>query len=847
MSEITRAGDIKYPFPSDWIDPALKGKPQYSLDYARAAYQLYMNDNCVVTLSRRNDYIINRLYAEGLQDNTKYKKWNSIQDDTGQWVSYVDLDYMVVSPIQKYRDIVMELMNKRSYDIVVDAIDPYSEESREVMKFDMWAKTVLNGILEKQQIALEGGIEEEILPQTREELEIFNAMGGFKLPVECAIQSVVDLSFQLNDWPETAKKVREDLFDNGIAGVREYINRDGKHIVRYVDPVNLFVIPSRKSDYKDSTCIGEMIEMMVSDLYAEAGDQFTREQYKDIVNKCANKFGNPNVFLSDFVDTDSAEFRQFGFLGRFGSYKIRVFDVTWFTVDEDYYQKRENESGQALVYKEAYGYEVKDYIYFTEGEGEDKRYFKKQNNAGVANSLNNMGIEISKGNYYQETNKQKNGKKRSVLKGSCQMVYGTKWITGTDYVYDFGKTTDMPREKTDLSKTELPYKVYRLGNKSYVERMMPFADLYMRSWLKLQNAIAKARPKGIQVEIKSLENMTIAGKEFTPLQSLALYDATGNIIYSGTGTYGDPTRHSPVQELTGGMGAEFSELIGAMNFAVQSIRDVTGFNELFDASTPNPKQSVEGAKMALSSSNNALGPLMSAFENIHVRAAKSAALRFQIMSKFGKLKGYEQAISSAKRKIIEISEDCSMASLGIAIVSRPTEEQKAEIKTAAIQAMNTRDAQGVPQITYADYLFVCRVLEGGNLKMAEAILAYRIQKRSQEQQAIAQKNSEMNGQLQQQSIEAQAAAAKEQAAMNTDLKIKEINASAQAQIMIDNNKLSQTKDIEIIKAGSKERQSSQKDSTDVAKKVIESQTAIEKEHLKGHYGKENKKEAVAKK
>ena len=601
-------GDIKHPFPSDWIDPSLKALPAYNIAYAKAAYELYMQNKTIITQSRREDYIVNRLYAEGLQDNTKYKKWVSPKDETDSSVSYVDLDFTVVSPIPKYRDIVMEIMAKREYDITISAIDESSDESRESMKFDMWAKTLLNNILEKNQIAMQAGLEDEMLPQTREELEIFSEMGGFKLPLETAIKSAIDLTFNLNDWSEVAKRVREDLFDNALAGVKEYVNRNGKHIIRYADIVNMFAIPSRKSDYKDSTAMGEIISMTISDLVSEAGDQFTRAQYMDIVNKCADKYGNPNMFMSNFIDTDSEEYRTYGFLGTFGSYKIKIFDLNWFTVDTKFYEKKENVAGQMITYEKPYGYEIKGYTYYTEGEGDYKIYMRKDDSPTFAGKENAMGEKISKNEYYQGIKRQQNIKDKNIGVEKCgtQMVYGCKWVLGTEYVFDYGKTTDMPREKTDLSKTELPYKVYRLSNKSFVERMMPFADLYMRSKLKLDNAIAKARPKGIMIEIKSLENMSIGGKEFTPLQALDVYDSTGNMIYSGTGTYGDPTRHSPIQELQGGMGQEAVELMGIMNFAIQNIRDVTGFNELFDASTPNPKQSVQGAQMAVNASNNAL-------------------------------------------------------------------------------------------------------------------------------------------------------------------------------------------------------------------------------------------------
>ena len=93
--------DDPTPFPSDWIDPKEKAKKPYSLAYAKAVYSMFVRDQTIIPASRRQDFITNRLYAEGLQDNSKYMKWNSFKNENEQWESYVDLDYTPVSDIPK--------------------------------------------------------------------------------------------------------------------------------------------------------------------------------------------------------------------------------------------------------------------------------------------------------------------------------------------------------------------------------------------------------------------------------------------------------------------------------------------------------------------------------------------------------------------------------------------------------------------------------------------------------------------------------------------------------------------------------------------------------------------------
>lgn len=72
---------------------------------------------------------------------------------------------------------------------------------------------------------------------------------------------------------------------------------------------------------------------------------------------------------------------------------------------------------------------------------------------------------------------------------------------------------NMVRKKSNLTETKLSYVIYAPGiykmhNKSLVERMIPFADQIQLAHLKLQQVIAKARPKGAAFELGSLENVS---------------------------------------------------------------------------------------------------------------------------------------------------------------------------------------------------------------------------------------------------------------------------------------------------------------------------------------------------
>ena len=815
------------PFPSDFISPALKKQKKYNIDYAKAAYYEFVNNTQLLTSTRRSDFISNRLYADGNQSNAKYRKVFTVKDGSKD-VSYIDLDYTIVSPIPSYRDIVISYLEKQDYDIELAAIDPVSDNTRSKMVYSQWAEKTLNGLLQ-----MEGMINsltetpQELFPETKEELEIFKKT-CFKLSHEMALKGVIDLDFDRNNWPEIKRKLYEDCFDNGIAGVREYTTKQGVHFLRNVDVVNMYVRNTRDKECKNSTAIGEVIEMTLADFVAQSQGQFTQEEYKKIAEFVVSNYQQSTINWNfDFTDTDSLQSNSWltSFIGAYGHQKVKIFDLTWMTIDNHFHEKRTNAAGKEMIFETTREDKPKNLDYTSEEVDGVMKYYKVDVGTGTSTE-----IKLAE---WENNVKQPKSSTRKTIEEDRKMVYGCKWIVGLDLAYDYGLQYDLPRDPMPNGReTNLPYHIYRVSNKSMVERMKPFADAFMLTWLKIQNAKAKARPKGIKIELDSLENMTIAGKAFTPLQALAVYDQTGNIIYKGTGQFGEASRHSPVEELAGGMGSEYEQLIHDLNFNVEMCRQVTGFNEIFLASSPDPKQPVRTAEMALQATSNATYPLQSAVQNIHKRAFVSTGCRYQIMSRYKPLQAYDLAISEPMRKVIEVAEDMSLYQYGYKVIIRPTAEQKSKIEAACLMAMNTKDANGRGEITYDDYLFVMRVLDGGNLRYAESVLAHRIQKRRAQYQQEQQQMIQVNAQAQMESNAAAEEQKRQTAQFLTDEGIRLEYAKGDIAIMIQDGKMAALKDIEIIKVEGKKDQTRNQSSAKIITTAITAKNKKEIEAAK---------------
>jgi len=83
--------------------------------------------------------------------------------------------------------------------------------------------------------------------------------------------------------------------------------------------------------------------------------------------------------------------------------------------------------------------------------------------------------------------------------------------------------------------------------------------------------------------------------------------------------------------------------------------------------------------------------------------------------------------------------------------ARPTEKRREVILQAATAAMSP-DRDGVIGIELPDFLMIERILEGGNLKYAEAFLNYRSKKNKERQQQLQRENMQLDKQREQEAI-----------------------------------------------------------------------------------------------
>jgi len=640
-----------------------------------------------VFYNSRWEYEQNKMYAHGNQSINKYKPWVGVDEMAKEdWMS---IDWSVIPVIPKFRKIALGKLNKIGYNMTATPVDILANDQTSQFFADQKAKIMVRNLLMQTNPALAQSPELQPAPGEAEDLEELEIQQTSTHKHQLAIEAEegIKLVLEQNEVEKIREEVKEWLWDAGCAGVKEYIDSNGAIRVRTVNPRAVRTARTSRKDFKDCPFIGEVIEMTIAELKEQAGNQFSDAQYLEIAKKYTGKLGNPRE-----VPTSMSVYNK-----SYDQFRIQIFDAEWFSVDEMVFEKRKDRRGNKVVGRADYD--------------------------------------------------SKNKKKDKFDRVAYQVVYKSKWIVDSEYMYDWGLATDMKRKKSSLGRTSLSYHLYApdfwdMRAYSIMEQMIPIADAIQIAWYKLQNAINTARPKGIIVEMGALEDIPLGkgGKKLTPLGVLDLYNKKGTLVYRKADMQGRGTNYRPIEEIENGLGKDVMNFWQVIQNNIQLLRDITGMNEFTDGSTPDPRTLTTVANLAAAGTSNALAGIVLGEKKIMESLCDSLVLRLQdVLGKGQKVQGYVRALGNNSAKFVSLSPALSLHEFGIFLEDKPTDEQKARLlnELANYKATGLIEPEDSLMIENCD-----------NVKVCQQLLAYKVRKRKekklQEQIMLQQQNADAN-------------------------------------------------------------------------------------------------------
>jgi hypothetical protein len=696
-------------FPSHLEDSNNKGKAWIS-QYIKAAWNDFTKYYPNQLYNGRESYHETKMYMLGKQSTNKYRKLLSPRDAANGDSSWININWDILPIIPKFRRIAIATLSKADFSINIDAIDPIAQDDKVNFYSQNAARITLRQEFEKQ------GLDKDMIPPPDVDVESIKELDmymeySYKHRMATEMEQALEVVNTQNNFDQIVDRLIEDTHDYGICCTKDFFDAAGTIRTRRVNPSNMIMSYSTSPTFEDVQYIGEVIEMTIADLKDIAGSQISEMDYEKIANKYVGKIGNPAV-LKD-VNNDYER--------NYDGFRVKVLDLEFFSTNSMILEERLNSKGNTVV--------------------------------GRASKV------------------KKNRTDKKYSKTDYKVVYQGKWVVDTDIFFDCELQTNMKRAKNSMTDAVLSYHVaapdiYQMSTYSIGQQMKPIADQIQIAWYKLQNVILRARPRGIMIELGALENVPLGrgGQALKPMEIIDLYNQTGNLVYRRLDDQGQASNYKPIEELDNGIGNEATQYFNIINQNIQLLREIIGFNEITDGSTPDPRTLNGVAKYAAESTNNSLDFIKRAVRGLIERLSYSLMIRVQDSAQYGNIKGYVRSIGGSSVEFFKLDPNVSAYELGLTVTSKPTEFEKEKLARRVEQAIQSN------QITLADAMMIERL---DNMKYAELMLAYRIKKNQEDVQKRSLEAQEMNAKVQQES-----ALVAEQAKQQT------IQVETQAKLMV---------------------------------------------------------------
>jgi len=736
-------------FPDPLADSSEKKQKSYGLQYAKAIYSQWGQSSDTHSLYGRRNKIFsrNRDYANGTQDTTIYKKLLSSLNPMDGDGSLLNLDYTPVPLLPKFVKIVTNKILSRDPYPNLESIDPISSSEKnkmkDRMKMQVEARKELLALKEQAGVVLD--MDPEEIPETLEEAEMFMDT-NIKTDAEVAAQLATALTLSWAEFNDTTyRRAVQDVVTLGMAAVKRN-NDPSKGIdIEYIDPSNFVHSYTEDPNFGDMVYAGHVKRIPIQELKRIAGDQLSEEEYKKIADKVKDKYSNDaSRFNSSHYDD-----RYMRTIYGYDEYMVEILDFEFISVDTMYFEEKESRHGNVGFYYKGDSY--------------------KEKTGGVFD------------------------RKPHKMEMAC--VYGGSFIVGTDYIFNYGKVHNVPRNMHDLTRAKLSYSAVatnmrRMIPKSMVDSCTGFADMLQLTHLKIQQAVAKAKPDGLIIDIEGLENVQLGkGGELEPLEIHDIYEQTGVFYYRSKNPEGG-MQAPPIREI-GNAIRNIQELVALYNHYLQLIRDTSGINESMDGTTPKGDMLVGVQQNAILQGNNAIHDITNASMMMYKKVCQDVVKCLQIIPEDSVLyRMYENAIGETNMSVLNSFKNLSMYNFGVSVVKEMEDKDKEYLE----QNIQMSIQQG--QIDLEDAIAV-RSLKDVN--QAERLLVLRRKKRMKEQQEMAMQNSQQQAQAAQQAAQAASQAKQQELQMEAQLKQQEIQLKGQMDMQILQMEYQFKKELETIR------------------------------------------------
>lgn len=622
-------------YPDPLAPTSEKIKDEYGLKYAKYIADQWFNGgmatgNCSY-IERRDWVRERRLYARGLQDESRYK--NHVARETED-LEFLNLDWRPTNWMGKFVRIITGGIHEDNYNTVVSAMDKLAGAEREKLKKSMYENMRSKKLLEDAKNLL--GIDvtpKGFVPEDDEELKM---MLDIKHRPKCEIaeEIMINYVFKTSNWHNTKAKVDRDLSEAGIGIVKVATDKRNGIVPKYVDPEFFIHSYVRENDFSDMKYCGHIEPTTIGNLQRNSG--YDEKKLREIAKKY-NTAENGSTFIQD-IDTCAFD--------SILEMRVNVLHFTFETTKSLVYKKKKTKHGETFVRK-------------------DDTYNPPANRSdyGRVDSTYNTWMEGS-------------------------------FVIGTDCIYDYQEVENMLTDEQDNAMCDYIVRatdIYENKLNSFVSNVEPTLDEMHYTGLKLQHLIAEIRPNGANIDIDLLAELEgkVKGEKMSWKEILGLFQAKG-ITFSSRAALGEEgiKDGAAVQKIDNGIPNNLPHLVSIIQEQYNRVREITGINPFRDG-TQGERALVRVQNAAIMASHDSTKPIVDASLDITKATGERISARLTEIFRSSHLKKmYERAVGKDNMEVVEALKDRSLHEFGFHIQLKATEDQIAQLRedlTLAIQ------------------------------------------------------------------------------------------------------------------------------------------------------------------
>jgi len=642
-----------YGFPSHQIPSTQKNK-KWCLQYIKAFDREFTTGNSQILRWAYQQYLDWRLLAAGNQPIDQYKDQLGVKKRHGKRdQSWKNLDWSILPIFPRFKKVIKNRLKKLPREIILSAIDATSIEQDGVR----YAQIMEHLINREFHSAMEESVtgykskspfeKGEPAPENSNQIQMYMQMYPKNKYIMYMLDQI-DMSFLQSDWKQMEDEILDDLIDVGVTSTRAYIDNLGRIRIHKRIPEQTICNPCIHNDFSDLIRVGEYVQMTMSELRASVPKgTFTDKELADIATRASHKTYSAiyaQKYMSDHLRYE------------WDHEKVTVLMAEWYSADDAAYVMGQNSDGNTSFSK-------RDNPYWLDKKGlTDQEYVS----------------------FYKER-----GEKREIIRDTVNNVYQGNWIVGTDYIYDYGRQSNMIRAINSINDCKLGTTMYTTGFDSYMRQCEPLLHNIQINWLNFQHQLSQAKPRGIAIERRALAAVQVGTRKLEIDDILQMYAETGSFIYVGTDQHGRPYPFKPIEELSGGISDAAEKYLQFIISDIEMLRNILGLNDATDASNPDPEMGKKLAEIAISNTDNALGDLYHAFINLYENTAKKVCMLVPDAEGRGRSAGKETALGKDAHDFMLDNRNFSLMDFALSVDAGISDEVRQVLRGFIASALRT--------------------------------------------------------------------------------------------------------------------------------------------------------------